>query len=186
MTWFLFFFKIPALGHWDCSCWAPHGHPAVQSRAVVLAHSWAAVWWWLCSHSHEPVSVAFLQMSQIRLSPALLIAASTTTLSLICRSFQEFILSSYPLEMSLCPVNPIVRYSNNSRSSSTSFEHSVSLLCPRKVQHVNPYTLDTQEMPRRASKQAMTAPLGHRGPSFAAGFSQKTSSSGYVTTWQSR
>lgn len=100
--------------------------------------------------------------------------------------FQELILSSYPLEMSLCPVSPFVRYSNNSRSSSTSFGHSVSLLCPRKVQHVHPYTLDTQEMPRRARKQAMAAPLGHRDLSFPAGFPQKTSPSGYVTTSQSR
>lgn len=84
--------------------------------------------------------------------------------------------------MSLCPVSPFLRDSNNSRSSSTSFGHSVSLLCPRKVQHVHPYTLDTQEMPRRARKQAMAAPLGHRDLSFPAGFPQKTYPSGYVTT----
>lgn len=88
--------KIPALGHWDCSCWALHGHPAVQSRVVVLAHSCAAVWWWLCSHSCELVSVASLHMSQIRLSPALLIAASTTTLSLICSSFKSLFSALIP------------------------------------------------------------------------------------------
>lgn len=96
--------KIPALGHWDCSCWALHGHPAVQSRVVVLAHSCAAVWWWLCSHSCELVSVASLHMSQIRLSPALLIAASTTTLSLICSSFKSLFSALIPWKWVCVPL----------------------------------------------------------------------------------
>jgi len=62
----------------------------------------------LYSQSHEPVLVDFFQMSQIHLSLALLIGASTTTLSLIFSSFQQLILYPCPLKKSPWPVNPVV------------------------------------------------------------------------------
>lgn len=62
----------------------------------------------LYSQSHKPVLVDFFQMSQIDLSLALLITASTTTLSLIFNSFQYLFSTPGPLEMSPWPVNPLI------------------------------------------------------------------------------